>query len=46
VFPVIFFLVQFESRYRFPTLWITFLLAAFALMGRRATIKDSPNVAF
>ncbi|MCI0627902.1 MAG: hypothetical protein L0387_40670 [Acidobacteria bacterium] len=31
-FPLIHYVVQFEDRYRTPILWITFLLAAFALL--------------
>lgn len=31
-FPLIHYVVQFEDRYRTPILWLTFLLAAFALM--------------
>jgi hypothetical protein len=30
-FPLIHYIVQFEDRYRVPTLWLTLLLAAFAL---------------
>lgn len=29
-FPIIYYLVQFEARYRYPILWITWLLAAYA----------------
>jgi hypothetical protein len=28
VFPLIYYVVQFEDRYRYPTLWVTFLLGA------------------
>jgi hypothetical protein len=31
LFPAIYYLVQFETRYRFSFLWITYILAAFAL---------------
>jgi hypothetical protein len=31
-FPLIHYVVQFEDRYRTPILWLTFLLAAYALM--------------
>jgi hypothetical protein len=31
-FPLIHYVVQFEDRYRTPIMWITFLLAAFALL--------------
>ncbi|MEI9814468.1 MAG: hypothetical protein WDO18_18300 [Acidobacteriota bacterium] len=47
MYPLIYYVVQFETRYRFPTLWMTFLLAAYGLgAAGRATIKDSPHVAF
>ncbi len=31
VYPLIYYLVEFEERYRYPILWITFLLAAAAI---------------
>jgi hypothetical protein len=31
LYPPVFYLVQFESRYRFPILWVTFLLGAVAI---------------
>jgi hypothetical protein len=30
-FPLIYYVVQFEARYRYPILWITWLLAAYAM---------------
>jgi len=39
-FPLIYYVVQFEYRYRYPILWITYLLGAFSLiqLGKRLTL--------
>jgi hypothetical protein len=29
IFPLVYYLVQFETRYRYPILWLTWLLAAY-----------------
>jgi hypothetical protein len=52
LYPLIYYVVQFETRYRFSFLWVTYLLAAFAVQAgvekwrKRATIEDSIHVAF
>ena len=37
IYPLIYFVVQYEDRYRYPIMWITFLLAAYpvAVFSRR-----------
>jgi len=30
-FPLIYYIIQFDPRYRFPILWVTLLLAAFLI---------------
>jgi hypothetical protein len=55
LYPAIYYLEQFEGRYRYSGLWITYLLAAFAVQvlveksrkaAPRATIEVSTHVAF
>lgn len=50
IVPTLYYPVQFEDRYRYPVLWVTFLLAGYALAacgarareGRRAHRKPPP----
>ena len=45
LFPLVYYAVQYEYRYRYPILWMTFLLGAFpiaALVRNFAEIKQRP----
>jgi hypothetical protein len=38
VFPLIHYIIQFEYRYRYPILWVTFLLGALAIRAGAESI--------
>ncbi len=39
LFPPVYYLVQFEERYRYPILWITWILAAWAVQAAAARLR-------
>jgi hypothetical protein len=39
-FPLIYYVLQFESRYRYPILWITWILAAYVVAAASARIRS------
>ena len=39
VFPLIYYMLQFESRYRYPILWATWILAAYFIAEISARIR-------
>ncbi|MFN8061304.1 MAG: hypothetical protein U0Q12_19240 [Vicinamibacterales bacterium] len=44
LFPIVYYLLQFEDRYRYPILWVTFLLAGHALVDRARRFRASPDL--
>lgn len=44
-FPIVHYVVQFDSRYRSPILWLTFLLAAFAAISLVQRLVGHPGSA-
>jgi len=41
VFPLIYYLVQYDYRYRYPILWVTFLLGALPITALSRRVFDS-----